>query len=921
MKYRNIFVASLSFAILFGCSSAVKADTTTSTAATTTVHLTLRYQDRILFDDVVAIPASTTFSYHNNGDVLVQTTTTEHASVLSALVEASMHNDAFHISDLAYYANFNSFLLNCISLDSAPTSEACYNWQYVANGQYGDVGIDTYTLHSNDQIVMYFGDRYQILTEASTYAVGTTVTTTLREYDFQNGVYTSNTTAIIGLLDASGTTITEAPLNSQGQMVFTASSTGVFQVGLANTSSFGTFYWPTSQFTVDWPTRLSIRYQDQLIFDAQVPLPTSTTFTYHEENATTTLATTTIGASVLSLIEYTSQQQASFQMTDLAYYPNFSSFLLNCLNWPSTTTPACYNWQYVVNGVYPSLGFDQYLLTGGEHVYLYFGDRYQLGTNKQLYALGEIVSSTFQEYNFTTNVFTPVATGTLGLIDTLSHVLATSSLSAHGEAFFTPTTTGTLRIGLENPSPWGAYYWPTTAIVVTTTAQTETSNPSGSFGGGGGGGGSITHKTIDIPRATQFLVAHQQPNGSFGNSALYSDWAGIALVVGHADLGAKDRLKQYLLANPFPGSLTTDYERRAMTLLALGLNPYTGTSVNTIQAIVTTFDNTQIGNPTQVNDDIFALFPLLKSGYTISDTIVSSTVAFIVKSQENDGSWGGVDLTAAGVQALSLVKNMFGVPEALSKAKVYLHNAQQANGSFGNSIDSTAWAIQAIVALGESVSDPSWIPSSTSANEYLLQSQNHDGGLRLPTDSENNRIWSTSYTIPAALGKTWGDILTSVTKYVSSTSTSAVSNTGSGFVGFTTITPSPSSTPLTTSMGTTTESSTTTATPLLPTTHTITPRAVTALAPTFPQVEKEKNQIAEGQTIITRTANDTLTPVIAPTEPQTITVSSAAGETMSAPTVDTTPLQKTARGVFASATVLASTMGAYLAWRFLQGLI
>ena len=60
----------------------------------------------------------------------------------------------------------------------------------------------------------------------------------------------------------------------------------------------------------------------------------------------------------------------------------------------------------------------------------------------------------------------------------------------------------------------------------------------------------------------------------------------------------------------------TDYERHAMALMTLGINPYNGTSVNYIQKIVDSFDGNQIGDPSLINDDVFAIFPLVKSGYS-----------------------------------------------------------------------------------------------------------------------------------------------------------------------------------------------------------------------------------------------------------------------------------------------------------------
>ena len=79
-------------------------------------------------------------------------------------------------------------------------------------------------------------------------------------------------------------------------------------------------------------------------------------------------------------------------------------------------------------------------------------------------------------------------------------------------------------------------------------------------------------------------------------------------------------------------------------------------------------------------------------------------------------------------------------------------------GGFGNSF-SPSWVLRAMSALGESTS--AWMPSASTPQDYLAGLQQNDGGIEPSSDPVPMRIWATAYTIPAALGRTWGALLQS----------------------------------------------------------------------------------------------------------------------------------------------------------------
>jgi len=264
------------------------------------------------------------------------------------------------------------------------------------------------------------------------------------------------------------------------------------------------------------------------------------------------------------------------------------------------------------------------------------------------------------------------------------------------------------------------------------------------------------HYKVNIPQAIQYLLSQQRVDGSFGHD-LYTDWVNIALASAGINKDLQTR-KTYISQSTDNLTSATDYERRAMALMALGVNPYNGTHINYIEKIVGFYDGAQIGDVNLVNDDIFALFPLIGAGYTAGDEIVSNVTNFILKNQKENGSWtGGVDITAAAVQALSNVRTLPSVNNAISRARDYLASAQQYDGGFGSSF-ATSWTLQAIVALGED--QDKWQIGVGNPEDSLAGLQDiKDGGMERADKPETTRIWSTSYVVPAVLHKPWMSII------------------------------------------------------------------------------------------------------------------------------------------------------------------
>lgn len=425
-------------------------------------------------------------------------------------------------------------------------------------------------------------------------------------------------------------------------------------------------------------------------------------------------------------------------------------------------------WLWFLNGDPAMVGIDSYQLQTGDRVLWTIGrEPLKLSVSSTSPSVGATTTVTvlgFNPFNFD---FEPVASSTI--------IGTGATTDSNGTVDIVATSTDPFTISVVQDG-----YLPSNSVTITpiavathtdTSTADTTTTPTPQTSGGGGGG--YSHTQLNVSSALAYLVSKQHSDGSF-DSPILTDWAALAFA--STDPGsAKTKLHEYLVTASPDLSSVTDYERHAMALEALGIDPYTGTPTDYIAHITQAFDGTQVGDPHLDNDDIFALFPLLHAGYSTSDPIIQKTVAFILSAQDTNGSWdASVDMTSAAVQALATAGSLPGVPDALTHAKTYLHTQQQSNGGFSNSF-STSWALQAITALGESPSN--WAPVAYNPSDYLASLQQTDGGVEPTSSSVHTRVWATEYAIPAALGKTWASLLQSFVKPVTTHSSGSGNTT------------------------------------------------------------------------------------------------------------------------------------------------
>jgi hypothetical protein len=155
----------------------------------------------------------------------------------------------------------------------------------------------------------------------------------------------------------------------------------------------------------------------------------------------------------------------------------------------------------------------------------------------------------------------------------------------------------------------------------------------------------------------------------------------------------------------------------------------------------------------------------------LSETIPPLAVSYLEGLQQPDGAWEwdvgfGTDTnsTALAVQALIAAGESPG-SSTIVNALVYFEGAQNDDGGFPYSpispfgtdsdTNSTAYVVQALLAAGEDPSAAPWVVNNTSPISYLVGMQLADGSFEWQPGVPGDRQSSTRQAIPALLGRSF----------------------------------------------------------------------------------------------------------------------------------------------------------------------
>lgn len=713
----------LFFVWLAVASGSAKAEVENESA---TIHLKIATHDAILYDqNINVLPCADS----------------ETASTTSINAKCSIEQSGL-VSDWSFWGE-DAFLNSLGSYINNDKGNGVY-WGWFNNLEYGQVALNKHLLAEGDKLLLtYNTNPLRISADNLTSYVNATSTVIVEQFGLDSSWNPVWQPAASSTLVMDGE---ELP-NESGTYIYTPLTAGEHSVyakkaGYLDSDNLTLTAMELATNTI----RLQIKTHDASLYNQDItviacaPSPVATTTTVNAKCAI----------------------EQSGLISDWSYWGD-DAFLNSLGGYANNANGNGVYWGWFSNLEYGQTALNKHELINGEKLLLAYN----------VNPLRISIATTTVEVNATTTI----SVEQFGLDANWNQAwlpAASSTLVINGQNYenaaglyeYAATTTGEHIIYAKKEG-----YIDSEQIIII-AEQTENNNgnnnppPSGGsviIPSGGGGGSAPSMLKVDLVKAVDFLNSKQKDDGSFG-SALQTDWAAIALASVNPNGLAGQKVKSYLLTDPNPLvglNSVSDYSRRAMALMSLNINPYDGTKTNYIKKIADSFDGAQFGDSSLYNDDIFALLVLSKAGYSAGEEIIFKPVANLISKQESDGSWQGVDLTAAAVQALKPFSYLDGVAGALNKARSFLARAQASDGGFNN-IFATAWAMQAISALGENPA--SWTKGGNNPESFLALSQGSDGGLDKENNEITNRIWATSYALPAVQGKSWPDIMSSFNK-------------------------------------------------------------------------------------------------------------------------------------------------------------
>lgn len=260
-------------------------------------------------------------------------------------------------------------------------------------------------------------------------------------------------------------------------------------------------------------------------------------------------------------------------------------------------------------------------------------------------------------------------------------------------------------------------------------------------------------------KAANYLQRSQNADGGFGeaprarSNPLYTAWAAMGLSAAGRRCDAK--LQTALRNRARTVRLTGDVERTLLGLRACGLRE---------AGLVARLSRAQDRNGSfdgLVNATSFGVFALQSAGTSTANRRIRRAVAWLATQQNRDGGFNfggrggpsGIDDTAAALQGLRSGGRST-ANAGVRRAASFLVRRQNADGGFplapggGSNAQSTAWAIQGLVAAGR---DPGRVRRSGSRTPlaYLGSLQTSSGAIRYSRTSAQTPVWVTAQALTA----------------------------------------------------------------------------------------------------------------------------------------------------------------------------
>ncbi len=282
-------------------------------------------------------------------------------------------------------------------------------------------------------------------------------------------------------------------------------------------------------------------------------------------------------------------------------------------------------------------------------------------------------------------------------------------------------------------------------------------------------------RAVSLSPEVSYLVSAQSSDGGFGatagqsSSELYTAWAAMGLAAAGRDPASVSRDGHSAL-DALRGEVSTlqglgDTERTILAAHACGASAYSFAGRNLVAEVLRarerdgSFEN-------MVDLTAFAIFALRAVGHSPAFSPIREAAGWIERQQNSDGGFSfavhgsssDVDDTGTALQALADAgaHNR----RVLGAAADYLIRSQNPDGGlpqqYGgeSNAQSTAWAIQGLIAAGD---NPATVHrhGSRSPVGYLESLLAPGGSIRYSRTSSQTPVWVTAQALVALAGKTF----------------------------------------------------------------------------------------------------------------------------------------------------------------------
>jgi len=266
-------------------------------------------------------------------------------------------------------------------------------------------------------------------------------------------------------------------------------------------------------------------------------------------------------------------------------------------------------------------------------------------------------------------------------------------------------------------------------------------------------------------RAAAWLVSVQNDDGGWGSSPnSASSTATTAWVMLGLEASGRNPLDvsrggqtpvSYLRAHVGELGSPGDFARTILALKGAGVDPRSFGGEDLVSALAKQRRNdaSYEGWP---GSTAFAVIALRAGGASGG---LDQSISWLAKAQNGDGGWGDVPGSPSTADGTAAVMQAMPDTSAAKHGLGYLRNAQRPNGGFplggsgGVNSQSTAWAVQGMLAVG---TDPgSVLDSGKSALDYLAARQDGDGHYRYSSSSDQTPVWVTGQVLTAVAGESF----------------------------------------------------------------------------------------------------------------------------------------------------------------------